>query len=235
MKNIFLLFAALFPIVLCAQDIIVTTTEEKIDAKIVTISKDEIHYKKANYLDGPTFIISKQEVNRIIFGDGSVNIYDHTNSRNVQSVNSKYLEGMSITTEEYDETIYRASDFRGDYLPKFSYQKVNVPGKKNKKWRYCGGNMVLTEREFANFLQMYCKEAYDYYRKASVWLTVGCCLILVGFVPTIVCCIVSMSHSSQILSTYNLYCASQDVGLNTEQMFSDHVQIAKIIPMSNIE
>ena len=57
MKKVVLLFVALFPLLVCAQDIIITINEEKIDAKVVTVAKDEIHYKKANYLDGPTFII----------------------------------------------------------------------------------------------------------------------------------------------------------------------------------
>lgn len=236
MKKVVLLFVALFPLLVCAQDIIITINEEKIDAKVVTVAKDEIHYKKADYLDGPTFIISKQEVNSIIFGDGSVNIYNHTNANSVQSVNMKSVDTIIIATEEvYDETVYTAAEYRGNYLPKFTYEKVHVPGKKYKKWRYCGGNMVLTEREFGNFLQMHCKEAYDYYRKGSISLTVGCCLILVGFIPTLVCCIVSMCYSTQVLSVYNNYCASQNIAFDTNLMIGDHVQIAKIIPIENIE
>ena len=229
MKRLVTLLFILMPMLLFAQDIIITMNEEKIDAKIITVTKTEVHYKKQSNIEGPTFILPKEDIHTIIFCDGSVNTFIHNSTPvNTQPI---AMQGTTIVEEIHDQNIYTTAEFRGTYLPKFSYQKVHVPGKKNKKWRYCGGNMILTEREFGNFLQMYCKEAYEHYRKANIWSTVGCCLILVGFVPTLVCCIVAMSHSSQILSTYNIYCATQEIGLNTEFIMEDQIQLAKIIPL----
>ena len=59
-----------------AQDIIVTTDAKKIEAQILEVSKSEIKYKEYDNLDGPTFIISTDEIISIIYKNGKVVLYN---------------------------------------------------------------------------------------------------------------------------------------------------------------
>lgn len=59
-----------------AQDIIVTTDSKKIEAKIMEVSKSEIKYKEADNLEGPTFVLSTDEINTIIYSNGKVVLYN---------------------------------------------------------------------------------------------------------------------------------------------------------------
>ena len=59
-----------------AQDIIVTTDAQKIEAKITEVSKSDIRYKESDNLDGPTFIISIDEISSIIYSNGKVVLYN---------------------------------------------------------------------------------------------------------------------------------------------------------------
>ena len=61
-----------------AQDIIVLKNSERIDAKIVNVSSTEISYKKASYLDGPTFTLNIAEVSSIIYANGEVQAFSDT-------------------------------------------------------------------------------------------------------------------------------------------------------------
>ena len=61
---------------LVAQDIIVTKDAKKIEAKITEVSKSEIKYKEFDYQDGPTFTLSVEEINSIIYANGKVALYN---------------------------------------------------------------------------------------------------------------------------------------------------------------
>lgn len=63
---------------LWAQDIIITNSAYKIEAKILEVSKSEIKYKEKDNLDGPTFVISTDEINSIIYANGKVVLYNQT-------------------------------------------------------------------------------------------------------------------------------------------------------------
>lgn len=63
-----------------AQDIIVTTDTQKIEAKILEVSKSEIRYKEKDNLDGPTFVLSTNEISSIMYSNGKVVLYNQTTS-----------------------------------------------------------------------------------------------------------------------------------------------------------
>lgn len=76
MKKIGLLALVLLQsVLLMATDVIVTKDERTIEVKILEVSKTEIHYKEANYLDGPTFVISTDEISSITYGNGTVTVF----------------------------------------------------------------------------------------------------------------------------------------------------------------
>ena len=107
MKKVFILLTTcLVSLCLYAQDIIVTIDANKIEAKILEVSKTEIRYKEADYLDGPTFILSTNDINSIIFSNGKVILYNHTpanhfNKQEVQvldnNTNGQWNQGDSIS------------------------------------------------------------------------------------------------------------------------------------------
>lgn len=61
---------------LYAQDVIVTNDAQKIDAKIVEVSKTEIKYKEADNFDGPIFVLPTSDINSIIYSNGKVTLYN---------------------------------------------------------------------------------------------------------------------------------------------------------------
>ena len=75
-KLLSLLIVAVMSNCVFAQDIIVTKDSQKIDAKILEVSKSEIKYKEFNYQDGPTFILSTVDIVTIIYANGKVVLYN---------------------------------------------------------------------------------------------------------------------------------------------------------------
>lgn len=77
MKKLFFLLTALVASVCTfAQDVIVTKDAKQIEAKIIEVSKSEIKYKEFDYQDGPTFILSTDEIATITYGNGKVVVYN---------------------------------------------------------------------------------------------------------------------------------------------------------------
>lgn len=83
-----------------AQDIIVTTDAKKIETQILEVSKSEIKYKEYDNLDGPTFIISTDEISSIIYKNGKVVLYNQPNDikSTIESTESKSQVQENIAT-----------------------------------------------------------------------------------------------------------------------------------------
>ena len=88
-----------------AQDIIVTTDEKKIDAKILEVSKSEIKYKDFDNLDGPVFILETSDINSIIYSNGKVTIYNHDKPTDEPKANSDIQPLNEVTKQSTDENI----------------------------------------------------------------------------------------------------------------------------------
>lgn len=67
-----------------AQDIIVTTDAQKIEAKIIEVSKSAIRYKEPDNLDGPTFVLDTEDINTIIYSNGKVVLYNQPAATNTE-------------------------------------------------------------------------------------------------------------------------------------------------------
>ena len=72
--------ALIFAALAFAHDIVVTTDAKKIDAKILEVSKSEIRYKELDNLEGPTFILSTNDIVTIIYANGKVVLYNQNAS-----------------------------------------------------------------------------------------------------------------------------------------------------------
>ena len=98
-KILFCTLAVLTALFTFAQDIIITNDARKINAKILEVSKSEIRYKEKDNIDGPTFIMSINDINSIIYANGKVVIFDHqkdTTGSIAIGGNSCSLEGRDI-------------------------------------------------------------------------------------------------------------------------------------------
>lgn len=77
MKKLLLILTILVPSVcIFAQDVIVTSTAQKIDAKILEVSKSEIKYKTTDNLEGPTYILETSDIVCIVYANGKVELYN---------------------------------------------------------------------------------------------------------------------------------------------------------------
>ena len=82
MKRLFALFFAIVTtICFFAQDIIVTKDAKKVEAKIEEVTPTEIKYKKANYLNGPTFVMPTKEIRSITYANGEEYIYESDDAK----------------------------------------------------------------------------------------------------------------------------------------------------------
>jgi len=72
---ILLILISLFPFCIMAQDTIVKRNGEKLIVKIAEVNSDNIRYRKMDYLDGPLFMLQKEDINFIVYGNGSKESY----------------------------------------------------------------------------------------------------------------------------------------------------------------
>lgn len=84
-----------------AQDVIVLRNGDIISAKVQKISKNEIEYKKASNLDGPTYTIEKNNVLAINYENGEKDQFDNTQ---IQSPEFDKNEQVSKTPKFVEST-----------------------------------------------------------------------------------------------------------------------------------
>lgn len=77
MKKIFLfiVFVLVFFCVSRAQDIIVKTDSSRISAKVEEVGSTDVRYKRFDNPDGPTYTLSTIEIARIVYQNGSVDVF----------------------------------------------------------------------------------------------------------------------------------------------------------------
>ena len=81
-KVCFALMAALcFSITIQAQDIITLKTGEEIKAKVLEVNINEVKYKKADNVQGPTYTVEKAMIFMIKYEDGSKDIFNTTQAQ----------------------------------------------------------------------------------------------------------------------------------------------------------
>ena len=70
MKKVFLFVVLACAAMVNAQEVIVTTDGQRINAKVTEVSKKEIKYYESDFLDGPLFILETSDVDSILFRNG---------------------------------------------------------------------------------------------------------------------------------------------------------------------
>jgi hypothetical protein len=124
MKHITILLLFLFTLTISAQDLIVTSENEEISAKVEEIHIETISYKKFNNLSGPTYHIEKTEVSKIIFENGDVETFEvsykdnnesEVSMEDTQAFLKEYIDKYCYDDNGYLKNRYKAT-FEGDYL-----------------------------------------------------------------------------------------------------------------------
>ena len=123
MKIITSLLFCLFNISLMAQDVIVTSNNEEISAKVEEIHIDTISYKKSENLTGPSYHIKKSEVSKIIFENGTIETFDVEPTDDKEAISLEETQAFLIEYIGkycYDDNGYLknkyVAKFKGDYL-----------------------------------------------------------------------------------------------------------------------
>lgn len=123
-----------------AQDVIVTKDSKRIDAKIMEVSKSEIKYKSVTNLEGPTFTLGTDEINTIIYSDGTVQTFDSKS----QTATDKTTQNQTMQSAQKE-----SDEVRDPYLV---YEEDDV---------YYLGDMRMNEEEFYTFLKNNCPAAWE--------------------------------------------------------------------------
>ena len=90
MKIVFpLLIIFLLSINCFSQDTITKRNGERIIAKIIEISLDEVKYKKFDYQDGPTYVSSKSDIDMIQFSTGIKEYFGNREQPSTSYYNNK--------------------------------------------------------------------------------------------------------------------------------------------------
>ena len=91
-----LLFSLIFFNSIYSQDVITKKNGDEINAKIIEVTQSEIKYKKFSNINGPTFIILKDELLMIKYEDGTKEVLNQVPSSVVTSINNTDLRQKGI-------------------------------------------------------------------------------------------------------------------------------------------
>lgn len=117
MKKILVMMALVIgAVTMMAQDVIIKMNEEKITAKIIEISSTEVKYLEASMPDGPTFVLSTDEIASVIFSNGQVKVYKHNEKASVVVQNDLNESMIFRTGNKYT---YNGVTMKGDMYANF--------------------------------------------------------------------------------------------------------------------
>lgn len=145
-KFLTLLLFVTISIVSFAQDIIITKDKERIQAKILEVSKDEIKYKKFTYQDGPVFSIDIDEIVTVAYENGEVEIY-----------NEETIEEKNEMIQAKAEALRKQEAMYGTLIKEDDLYYLCDRDKRTK----------MDKEAYLEFIQDNCPEAYKSYKKGN--------------------------------------------------------------------
>ena len=165
-KIVSLLFAACVAVGAFAQDLIITRDGQRLEAKVLEVSSAEVKYKEFNNQDGATFILRADEINTVVFENGSVKVFNAPSQAQSQNQTlSQANDNQSAAVEEpavVEETLPQVPLFTMDddiyYL----------------------GDRRFTEAEYLAFVQENCQPAYEAFMKGAKLRKTGWQLLASG-------------------------------------------------------
>ncbi len=88
-----------------AQDTITKNNSEKIIAKIIEISSTEVKFKKFDFLDGPTYIEKKSDINFIVYSNGMKEVFKQEPTQKIEikvADNTDYYGGKPAESNKIE-------------------------------------------------------------------------------------------------------------------------------------
>ena len=155
-------FALIATASLWAQDIIVTRDAQKIEAKILEVSKTEIKYKEKDNQNGPTFVLETKEIGSIIYSNGKVVVYNQETA----ATTCKETEDKSAQVSKQIEaqTIKATSEKAASTSTSSTSQSGRIY-RDNGSYMY--NDTYISSREVVRILQKENKSAYKQWQKAD--------------------------------------------------------------------
>lgn len=111
MKKTFLLAVQILFATICfSQDVIIKTNGDEIKSKILEVGQNEIKYKNFDYLNGPSYTISKSEIFMIRYENGSKDVFIDSKSKKGDIVSVMPSEEMRAKAKQDATTYYRGKN-----------------------------------------------------------------------------------------------------------------------------
>ena len=145
-KSLTLLLLVILSSLSFAQDIIITKDKERIQAKILEVSQDEIKYKKFTYQDGPIFSIDIDEVVTVAYENGEVEVYDE-----------ETIEEKNEIIQAKAEALRKQEAMFGTFSKEDDFYYLYDRDKTTK----------MDQKAYLQFIQDNCPEAYRSYQKGN--------------------------------------------------------------------
>ncbi len=136
-----------------AQDIIVTTSSERIDAQVLEVSNIEVKYKRLDNMEGPTFVLPTSRIASVIYKNGTVQTFK-------EEQRSQPSYGFHGTT----------TLVKGNKAPDF---QPGVTIRKDDDDYYWLGNLRMEEEVYFEYIKNNCKDAWDSYKTGSKLFRAG--------------------------------------------------------------
>ncbi|HTF06315.1 MAG TPA: hypothetical protein VK826_19925 [Bacteroidia bacterium] len=157
MRNLILAFFLIFSGNIFAQDLIVKMDSTKISAKVLTVTNETISYKRWANPDGPTYVVSRNDVARIEYSDGTVEHFGKTTKEIMQDLNKNVI---SMTTSDIVAGLITIS-YERMLTPEFSLRLngstgvgylANSPPEYDRGFRYYNRGKVFSSSLEALYL-----------------------------------------------------------------------------------
>ncbi|MBL4625444.1 MAG: hypothetical protein JKY42_09940 [Flavobacteriales bacterium] len=95
-----LLLFALFTSMVYAQDVIVKKDGKEIESKIIEVHEDEIHYKRYNNQDGPTYIVNITSLKEVRYENGDIEDYSMVSDTKKERESITYSKPKRAKSDE---------------------------------------------------------------------------------------------------------------------------------------
>lgn len=155
-----LVFVSLMTMVSLAQDIIITTNKEKIEAKVLEVSTSTIKYKKHSHLDGPTYILETDKIVCIAYEDNNVDLLTPIKD-------DKSIYSMPILNTSNDENLGFITKVGGLYT---LYTKDS--------------RTPMDKKAYINFIKNNSPEAWSEWKQGTTLMNTGWGLFAGGLAST---------------------------------------------------
>ncbi|MBQ0153789.1 MAG: hypothetical protein KBS70_03285 [Bacteroidales bacterium] len=189
-KILFTVLAMFFAVSAFCADVIITTKSEKLEVKIVEISSTEVKYKKINNLQGPTFVLSTNDINTIMYANGDVQVIEHKAAQPASAAQPAHPTQYAQPQQGYGQ-YPQAGGYQQPYGNNYGYNpNMPYPGTPG----YAGNGIVRNGHDYyykgqqiklQDFLYQTCPQAYDYWRKNFLMECAGWGLLSGGVVMAV--------------------------------------------------